>query len=151
MKKAILFFAFVLGVSFAAQAQCSGSKASTGTASAACCSKAKASTASADAVKATGADVEQRTNAAGEVSYVRKVVNAETGAVSFKAVEYCTKTNQFVDVADASGAAPATAAGSASGGSKASCAAGEAKAGCCSSKTGSAEAPASKKGKKAKA
>lgn len=150
MKKAILFFAFVLGVSFAAQAQCSGSKASTDTAAASCCSKAKASTASADAVKATGADVEQRTNAAGEVSYVRKMVNAETGAVSFKAVEYCTKTNQFVDVADASGAAPAAAAGSASGSSKASCASGEAKAGCCS-KTGAAEAPTSKKGKKAKA
>jgi hypothetical protein len=150
MKKAILFFAFVLGLSFAAQAQCSGSKASTGTAAAACCSKAKASTASADAVKATGADVEQRTNAAGEVSYVRKMVNAETGAVSFKAVEYCTKTNQFVDVADASGAAPAAAAGSASGSSKASCASGEAKAGCCS-KAGAAEATTSKKGKKAKA
>ena len=150
MKKAILFFAFVLGVSFAAQAQCSGSKASTDTAAASCCSKAKASTASADAVKATGADVEQRTNAAGEVSYVRKMVNAETGAVSFKAVEYCTKTNQFVDVADASGAAPAAAAGSASGSSKASCASGEAKAGCCS-KAGAAEATTSKKGKKAKA
>lgn len=150
MKKAILFFAFVLGVSFAAQAQCSGSKTETGTAAASCCSKAKASTASVDAVKAVGSDVEQRTNAAGEVSYVRKMVNAETGAVSYKAVEYCTKSNQFVDAADASGAAPAAAAGSASGGSKASCSSGEAKAGCCS-KAGAAEAPASKKGKKAKA
>lgn len=147
MKKAILFFALVFGVAIAAQAQCSGSKASTDTAAASCCSKAKASTASADAVKSVGSDIEQRTNAAGEVSYVRKVVNAETGAVSYKAVEYCTKSNQFVDAA---GAAPEAAMGSASGEGKSSCSSGEAKAGCCSSKTSAAEVPASRKGKRTK-
>ncbi len=142
MKKAILFFALVFGVAFAANAQCSSKSASTGTAAASCCSKGKASTSmtSADATQQNiGADIEQRTNAAGEVSYVRKVVDAGTGAVSYKAVEYCTKTNQFID---ADQAATDTK-------EKAHCAEGsEAKAGCCSG--GAKTDAASSKGKGAK-
>ena len=132
MKKAILFFAFVFGIVLAADAQCSKS-ASAGATGAACCSKGKASTsASASAaveapVQNIGADVEQRTNANGEVSYVRRVVNAETGAVTFKDVEYCTKTNQFIDAGTASAETK----------DKAHCADGNAaKAGCCSSAAG---------------
>lgn len=140
MKRVILFFALVFGVAMAAEAQSCGSKASTAGASAAsCCSKGKASTASADATPSIGADIEQRTNAAGEVSYVRKVVNAETGAVSYTAVEYCTKTNQFID------------AGTAAKEAKAHCADGEkAAAGCCS-KDKTDAAPAKGKGAKSKA
>ncbi len=73
-----------------------------------------------------GADIEQRTDAAGQVSYVRKVVNAENGAITYKAVEYCTKTNAFVDVA-------AEAQTEVKDKDKAHCAEGAAKAGCCSS------------------
>lgn len=125
MKNAILFFLFVFGFALTAQAQsCGSKKAEDGSASAAasCCSKGKAAgSASVDAVKGVGmggADIEQRTNASGEVSYVRKVVNQETGAVSFTAVEYCTKTNQFVD---ADGAAPVEAKANCSGAEKAGC------------------------------
>ncbi len=131
MKKAILFFAFVFGIVLAADAQCSKS-ASAGATGAACCSKGKASsTAMASAaaempMQNIGADVEQRTNANGETSYVRRVVDTETGAVTFKDVEYCTKTNQFIDAGTASAEVK----------DKANCAGGEAKAGCCSSAAG---------------
>jgi DNA replication initiation complex subunit (GINS family) len=132
MKKAILFFAFVFGIVVAADAQCSKS-ASAETAGAACCSKGKAS-ASATATSAVdtpvqniGADVEQRTNANGEVSYVRRVVDTESGAVTFKDVEYCTKTNQFIDAGTASVEAK----------DKAGCADGSSgKAACCASAAG---------------
>lgn len=125
MKNAILFLVFVFGMAMTVQAQsCGSKKVEDGSAAASCCSKGKAAgSASVDAVKGVGmggADIEQRTNAAGEVSYVRKVVNQETGAVSFTAVEYCTKTNQFIDA----GATTAVEA-------KANCSDAE-KAGCCS-------------------
>lgn len=135
MKKVILFAVIVLGFATAAQAQCAGKSGETAAAS--CCSKGKTSTAAItiEPAQAVGADIEQRTNASGEVSYVRKVVDASTGAVSFKEVEYCTKTNQFID-AEASLATNA--------GKKGNCA-DDAKSGCCS-KSGSAsvEEPAQK-------
>ncbi len=139
MKRAILFFAFLIGIALSADAQCSKS---TSTAAASCCSKGKTSTSSADAGQTIGADIEQRTNAAGEVSYVRKMVHAETGAVSYKAVEYCTKTNQFVDAGSAADEVK----------DKAGCADGAEKAGCCSggAKTGVAP-PAKGKGARSKA
>jgi hypothetical protein len=130
MKNAILFFLFVFGFALTAQAQsCGSKKAEDGSAAvSSCCSKSKAAgSASVEASKGMGGmDIEQRTNAAGEVSYVRKMVNQETGDISFKAVEYCTKTNQFVD-ADAT--TPVEA--------KANCSDAE-KAGCCSKTKGAA-------------
>ena len=110
-------------------------------AAASCCSsKSKVSTASADATPSIGADIEQRTNAAGEVSYVRKVVNAETGAISYADVEYCTKTNQFVEASTTAVEAKKTG-----------CADGEkADAGCCSKSKTEAAPPVKGKGAKTK-
>jgi DNA replication initiation complex subunit (GINS family) len=141
MKKLLLLAVVVFGIAATAQAQCAGKSGDTAAAS--CCSKGKTSTAAlvTEPVQVIGADIEQRSNAAGEVSYVRKVVDTNSGAVSYKDVEYCTKTNQFVDV-DASVASQSK---------KANCA-DDAKAGCCSKSGAEASEPAAKgkaKGKRA--
>ena len=78
---------------FAAQAQksCTAKK----TAGTSCCmatAKAAATAASLDN------DIESRTCAkSGKVSYVKKVVNAETGAVNFEEVKWCTTSKKFIN------------------------------------------------------
>ena len=127
MKKLFFLFAFMGVFTFAATAQtkaCCASK----DASAKACSKTMDSAASAD-----DSIVKQVSNE-GEVSYVRKEVCPATGKVTMTAVEYCTKTNKFVNVsptetdkANCTKSATATKVSSTS--KKACCAKGN-KAGC---------------------
>lgn len=127
MKKLFFLFAFMGVFTFAATAQtkaCCASK----NASSKVCSKTMDSAASADE-----SIVKQVANT-GEVSYVRKETCPVTGKVTMTAVEYCTKTNKFVNVSPSetnektcTKSASATKVSSAS--KKACCAKGD-KAGC---------------------
>ena len=100
---------------FAAQAQksCTAKK----TAGASCCmatAKAASTAASLDN------DIEARTCAkSGKVSYVKKVVNAETGAVNFEEVKWCTDSKKFINASPSK--ASCTKGGKASAASKKAC------------------------------
>ena len=65
-----------------------------------CASKAGAKVCSKTMDKAASADasVVKQVSNKGEVSYVRKEVCPMSGKVSMKQVEYCTKSNKFVNV-----------------------------------------------------
>ena len=121
MKKFLFFLALTVGLGISAQAQnCSKSQAS-------CCKKG-ASAAAAEKVHDSGTTdaamklasldetIEVRTcEKSGSVSYVKKVVNVETGAVSYDDVMYDSELGKFVNVAPG----------------KACCAKGAAMPGCC--------------------
>ena len=92
MKKLFFLFAFLGLVSLSANAQkCSSAKSAKAT----CMKSSKAAATAASLDEA----IESRTCAkSGSVSYVKKVVNSETGAVSYQDVEFCTKSKKFVNV-----------------------------------------------------
>ena len=83
---------------FAATAQ-KACTAKAKTAKTSCCmATAKATATAAASAAAKYDDIESRTCAkSGKVSYVRKVVNAETGAVNFEEVKYCTTSKKFIN------------------------------------------------------
>lgn len=94
MKKLLMLVAF-LGLVNMAQAQCTKSAKTAGTKSA-CCAKTTAA-----AAKAASLDesIEQRVcEKSGKVSFVKKSVCETSGNVSFADVEYCTKSEKFVNV-----------------------------------------------------
>lgn len=143
MKKVILFLAFFGVVALVnANAQCSGAKASTASneKGAACCAQSSAMKAAAN-----DKSIEKRVSPeTGEVSFVRKDVNAESGKVVYSEVEYCTKSGKFINVSPSNksccsktGEASATKVSN----EKAATCSGEQKAGCCDkSKSASASA-----------
>ncbi len=127
MKKAIFFFAFtfVLGT-FAANAQCSGASAGTGSKS--CCASKIAKAAAADP------SIEKRQSDDGAVAYVRKEADAQ-GNVMFVSVQFDETANSFVNVAPASLTTDKTDMTKKT--AKACAGAGEGKA-CCKGKTAAA-------------
>ena len=97
MKKLLILFAFLGFVAINADAQsCTSAKKTTS----ASCTKDKASCASTAAAKAASLDenISKRVSNTGEVVYVKKSVCGTSGKVSYTAVEYCTKSNKFVNV-----------------------------------------------------
>ncbi len=146
MKKLFFLFAFLGLVSFAANAQsCKYAKKAKGEKST--CVKSQKAAASAALIDDA---IESRTCAkSGKVSYVRKVVNNETGAVSYQDVEYCTKSKKFINASPAgmkatctksakascSKSAKATKASMSAKGAKKACCTGKDKAACCAGKS----------------
>jgi hypothetical protein len=131
MKKVFFLFAFFGLLAFSANAQshkgCAG-KATTSSEKAACYSTAATKAASLDQ------SVEQRVDAkTGEVTFVRKSVCSTSGKVSYAQVEYCNKSNKFVNVSPAAQSVAAKPHCSAKSSATAVSATGE-KAGCCASK-----------------
>jgi len=96
MKKFLFVFVLLGFTSFALQAQSCGSKEAKTTSSAkmdACCSSTAAATAASldDSIEKR---VDKKT---GNVSYVRRTVEASTGKATFVPVEYNAETKQFVN------------------------------------------------------
>ena len=124
MKKLLILFAFLGFVAINADAQsCTSAKKTTS----ASCTKDKASCTSTAAAKAASLDenITKRVSKTGEVVYVKKSVCGTSGKVSYTAVEYCTKSNKFVNVSP------------------------KEKASCSSSKAGAVKTSATTKGEKA--
>jgi len=150
MKKLFLLFAFCGALGVAANAQCSGAKASSASTDAkpGCCSAtAAAKMASLDA------SIETRTCAeTGKVSYMKKAVSAE-GTTTFTEVEYCSKSGKFVNVSPSEKAAcTKSAKASCTGDAKATKVSNtEAKASCSGAKSASASASCCDKSKSSKA
>jgi hypothetical protein len=118
MKKLFMLFAFI------------GLVSATSVSAQTCCSKSKTASASCSAAAATAAsletDIEKRmVEATGEVFYVRKVVNSDSGT-TYVNVEYNSDTKKFVNVSPShdsdTAAKPASCSkGSAASGKSASC------------------------------
>ncbi|MCB0703789.1 MAG: hypothetical protein KDC34_00705 [Saprospiraceae bacterium] len=145
MKKLMLLFALAGFFSLNMEAQtCSHAKADADKAS------IEKQAAEAAAVAATeDASIQARTSAAtGQVSYVRTVMNTETGTTTFQEVEYCTRSGKFVNVSPsekkACTAGKSSCAGATATGTKAAgcCSSGAQAGACCSGKSAEAKAAA---------
>lgn len=130
MKKFFFLFTFMGVLAFTASAQTK-----------ACCASkdasAKACAKTVDAAASSDENIVKLVSNEGEVSYVRKEVCAVTGNVSNTPVEYCTKTNKFVNVspsdANKASCAKSTSATKVSSTSKKACCAKGDKAACAKS------------------
>ena len=90
MKKLFFLFAFMGVFAFTATAQTK-----------ACCAKgasAKVCAKTMDKAASADASIVKQVSNKGDVSYVRKEVCPVTGKTTMKSVEYCTKSNKFVNV-----------------------------------------------------
>lgn len=102
MKRVLLFFALLGTFALAANAQskacCAGKKASDKTESC-----LKADQAAMDEAAADDASIVKQVSKDGEVKYLRKEINEKTGEVTYVDVEFCTKSNKFVNVSPSEG------------------------------------------------
>lgn len=103
MRKIVFLVSFLGLFAFAANAQtksCCASKAEAKTETSSADGSSCSTSAEAEKAAALDASIVKQVSNTGEVSYARKEVEATSGKVTFVAVEYCSKSEKFMDASD---------------------------------------------------